>query len=400
VKSSQGYGVLAVVLKGEASLSPVDSIHVLVGGVLAALALQALLNSHVLPRLGRLPASGRLPRVAVLVPARNEARRIGAATRGWVAQDYPDHELIVLDDASTDATGARASAAGGRRVRVVRLDELPPGWRGKPHACHRLRTETRAEVLVFADADVRAAPGTLRATVAALDALGADALSALPHHRSASPAVRALVALQNWAPLALVPLWLAAGRRMPFLAVTNGQFLAIRASVYDAAGGFAAVREELAEDAVLGRLLVRLGYRVALLDGAEILRCRPYRRFGDLWRANVRNLRAAFLGSRTLLLVVAVAACGLALTPPALLAWGLATRSAPSLQWTWLPLTELALLVLPRAISDRRAGYGPWLALTHPAALTVTAAMAIAAAFGRGTVEWRGRHYTPGRHPG
>jgi chlorobactene glucosyltransferase len=368
-------------------------VHALVVAILAAVALQTLLNHRTLPRLARSRAPVAAPRVAVLIPARDEARRIGAAVRRWAVQDYPDYEVIVLDDASSDATAAAAAAAGGPRVRVVRNDVLPDGWRGKPHACHRLRAETDAQILVFVDADVRPAPEALAAAVGTLAALRADAVSVLPRHESPSVAVMALVALQNWAPLALVPLWLPAARRRPMFAVTNGQCLVIRATAYDCAGGFAAVRDELGEDAAFGRRLVAGGGRLELVDGAGLLVCHPYRRAQEAWRANVRNLRTAFLGSRALLLFIAAATSTLVLVPPSLLLWGTARGIAPTPALTWLPLLEITLLLASRAISDHRARYAPWLVLSHPLALLATAAMALSAAVPRREIRWRNRRY-------
>jgi chlorobactene glucosyltransferase len=183
-------------------VGPLAIFHTVAGGALLALAIQTLLNVRHLPRLERMPPPSRFPRVAVLLPARNEAARIGKAVRAWMQQSYPDAGILVYDDASADGTGVLAAAAGGDRVRVLRGGPLPAGWRGKTHASHQLREHADAEILLFADADVTPAASTLAATVSALQSLNADALSALPRHESAHLGIRALVALQNWAPLA------------------------------------------------------------------------------------------------------------------------------------------------------------------------------------------------------
>jgi len=389
---AQEYGRPSSFATGGAQLA-LWLVHVLIAGTLGAILLQTLLNHFAVARLGRYPESMPTPRVAVLIPARDEAAAIGIAVRGWLAQDYPDYEIVVLDDASRDATATRAAAAGGTRVRVVRNDSLPDGWRGKAHACHRLRAETRAELLAFADADIRPAPSALTAAVATLAALGVDALSALPRHESASLGVRALVALQNWAPFALTPLWLPAARRRPIYAVTNGQFLIVRADVYDRIGGFAAVHDDLGEDAAFGRRLVACGARLGLAEGTGLLRCHPYQGVRAVWDANVRNLESAFLGSRALLVAVAAAAAILVLGPPALLTCGIVTQGAPTVASAAPPLLEMALLVASRVVTDARAGYAWWLALSHPPALLATAAMALAAARPRREIRWRGRRY-------
>lgn len=372
--------------------------HALALIVLAAITAQTIANLATLPRLGAGATRRRRgPSAAVLIPARNEAEGIGACLRAWAAQDYPDFEIVVYDDDSTDDTLARAAAIDDLRIRLVRGGALPSRWRGKAHACHCLRTQTRAAVLVFADVDVLPHPAALNAAVAALDALHADALSALPRH-TGSVAVRALVALQNWAPVAFAPLWLSR-RPRPLVVVLNGQFIAMRAEAYDAAGGFAAVRASVAEDAALGRRLAASGAVVALVDASAVLTCTPYRSLGEAWEAHVRNLRGAFFDSSALLLAAVGALAVLTLGPPALLVGGVLAGRGGTLTWTWVPLAEATLGLLSRALSDARAGYGLGLVVWHPLAVLALAVMALDAATrvmrGR-PVTWRGRRYRLG----
>lgn len=372
--------------------------HAVLAGLLAALLVQTLLNHLRLPRLGRLPAPSVPPRAAVLIPARNEAEHIAACVRAWARQDYPDYEVVVYDDDSSDGTAAVAAdaVAGAPHVRILRGEGLPPGWRGKTHACDRLREAVRADLLVFADADLVPERRTLARVAGALEALEVDALSALPTHVTPSAAVRLLAAIQHWAVLALVPLWLRRARRRPCFAVLNGQCLAIRAQAYDAVGGFGAVRASLAEDTALGRRLVARGHRVAVVDGAGLLTCEPYQQFGALWKASVRYLPPVMFGSAALLLAGALTLTTLHLGPVVLLVVGLALGAGGDILWTWLPLAEIALALAARAIADRRGGY-PWaVTAAHPLAVTALAVACADAAvrhrWGR-TVEWRGRRY-------
>lgn len=146
----------------------------------------------------------------------------------------------------------------------------------------------------------------------------------------------------------------------------------------------------------LGRRLAALGYRVRLVDGARLLQCRPYTAVADLWRAHVRNLLPIFFGSPALLLLTLFAAAGLHLAPFVLLALGAAPGRAGTWLWTWLPLAEIALGIMPRVLSDRRAGYPAWLALFQPLAVATLAAMGVDSVLrhrlGR-RVEWRGRRH-------
>jgi chlorobactene glucosyltransferase len=371
--------------------------HLVAGAGLAALTLHTLLNHLTLPRLDRVQAPGPPLRISVLIPARNEAERIGASVGAWARQDYPEYEVIVYDDDSTDDTASRAlgAAAGAPEIRVVRGGPLPAGWAGKPWACHCLRAEARGEVLVFADADLVPSPDALTRTMAALTAFAADALSAVPVHDSPHPGVRLLAALQNWAALAFVPSWLALRGGPSRLVALNGQFLAIRAAVYDTSGGFSGAPGSLAEDTRLGRHLAARGYRVRFLDGARVLRCRSYTTLGALWRGNVRNLLPVFFDSPALLLLALGALALQFVGPLVILGVGVALEGA-GWPWRWAPLAEVTAAVLLRAASDARAGYPLWMAPLQPIAVLALIGMGLDSLFRfrvRGAVEWRGRRY-------
>jgi len=371
--------------------------HLVAGAGLSALTLHTLLNHLTLPRLDRMDASVPPPRMSVLIPARDEAERIGASLSGWAGQDYPEYEVIVYDDDSADNTAVRALAAvaGAPEIRVIRGGPLPEGWAGKPWACHRLRAEAQGDVLVFADADVVPASDVLTRTAAAMTVLGAHALSAVPAHESPHPGVRVLAGLQNWAALAFVPSWLAVRRGRFRFAALNGQFLAIRATVYDASGGFSVARDSLAEDVHLGRHLAAGGYRVRLVDGARLLRCRSYVTLGALWRGNTRNLLPVFFDSPALLLLALGALALHFVGPLVILGLGWALGQAGWL-WRWAPLAEVTAAILLRLASDLRSGYPLWVALWQPVAVLALIAMGLDSLIRfrvRGVVEWRGRRY-------
>jgi chlorobactene glucosyltransferase len=163
--------------------------------------------------------------------------------------------------------------------------------------------------------------------------------------------------------------------------------------VYQAAGGFEAVRDALAEDVAFGRRLARLGYRVRMLDGSALLRCEPYATLGEAWRANARNLLPVFFGSVPIL-VVALSLLGMMYVGPVVVLLMGGFTSQP--QGLWLPLTALALGVAGRWIADRRTGYPAWLALTHPFAAAALIGIGVTSVIWfrcRRAIEWRGRRY-------
>ena len=123
-------------------------LHIAVTGSLLLAVVQLALNLAVIPRLRKVrPREGRLPRVSILVPARNEALNIEACVRSLLAQDYPAFQVHVLDDHSTDGTGdiVRRLGLDEGNGGLLKGADLPEGWVGKNWACHQLSEVAEGE---------------------------------------------------------------------------------------------------------------------------------------------------------------------------------------------------------------------------------------------------------------
>ncbi len=120
------------------------------------------------------PAAG--PRISVLIPARNEQKNIQRCLQAVLAQDYPNFQVFVLDDRSTDSTPAILAELSTHDSRLVILHgrELPAGWTGKPHALHQAAAAATGEWLLFLDADTFLYPNALSAALASAQKTGAD----------------------------------------------------------------------------------------------------------------------------------------------------------------------------------------------------------------------------------
>ena len=158
-----------------------DLIYDLIAFQLALLVI-ALSNAWVLRRARRHSPPLCLPKVSVLIPARNEARNIERCVTSLLAQDYPDFEVLVLDDESTDGTGrlVAAIAAGQPRLKLLDGRPLEPGWTGKNWACAQLAAEAESDLLFFTDADTHHHAKALRELVTALGGEKADLLGGFP----------------------------------------------------------------------------------------------------------------------------------------------------------------------------------------------------------------------------
>ena len=363
----------------------------------------ALIGATNLRELGRRrrtahPLPPEPPRVSILVPARDEERTIAACVASLVAQDYPAGrvEILVLDDRSTDRTGAIVADLAARHstVKLLRGGALPAGWGGKAHACQQLADAVTGDWLLFVDADTTHAPGMLRGVIGAATAHGAEALTLLPRMRAESLGERLLVPHLFFFLLALQPLALLERPRETHFVFANGQFFLVRRDLYRRAGGHAAVRDQLMEDLALGLRCKRAGGRLLLLDGGDWVSCRMYEGFPAAWRGFVRSLQAGNrLAPSYLLSIGAMTILYLAGPFVVLLALLLGGVRGRPLQ---LALGQVATLLAIRAIVGRGLRQpAREIALFPPGAFVLSAAVLTTfwrAARGH-AIEWRGRSY-------
>lgn len=347
-----------------------------------ALTAHTMVNASLLRRLSLEKLDEK---VAILLPLRNEADRVGPCLSSLLPQTG---EIHVLDDASTDDTAARVREIGGDRVHLHTGAPLPPGWLGKPHACQQLADlAPDADVLVFVDADVVLAEGAVAAAVGLLRRADVTLLSPYPRITGAGRLVQPLL---QWSWLTFLPLRAMERSPRPSLAAAGGQWLVIDRAGYDKAGSHASVRADILEDIGLARAVKRSGGRIALADGSPFATCEMYRSWRDLTAGYAKSLWASFgpgpaAGAVVLLLLFLYA------SPPLATAAFLATGHV---EWALLTLAAYVLGVAGRAISAHATGGRPWPdALLHPAAVAVFAWL-VARSFHqhrKGTLTWRGR---------
>lgn len=353
-----------------------------------------LVNYLTVRRFDQYPPAKNYPRVSVLVPARNEARSISDCVTSLLAQDYPDFEVLVLDDQSTDET-PRILAQLKRtdnRLKVLEGTSRPEGWLGKHWACHQLSEAANGELILFTDADTRHAPDMLKASVSALFAEGADLVTAFPREEVVTLGERLIVPVIGFGIFTFIPIALVQKLRWPALSITIGQFMLFRRAAYDAVGGYEAVRTEVVDDVCLGRNIITSGYQWRLLDGTHHVTCRMYHGFWEAVAGFSKSLFAVF-DYRIVPYVLGWLLVGMAFIEPVV---ALISR------WLHHPLTpiplEYAVLSVVLSISlwmiaFRRFKFPAYLVFYYPLSLALFIAVAVRSFFQTvtGTTTWKDR---------
>jgi chlorobactene glucosyltransferase len=221
-------------------------------------------------------------KVSIIVPARNEEQRIVPLLRSLERLEYPNYEVVVVDDASNDGTARLAEGIG---TTVVRVDHLPDGWTGKAHACWQGAVATSGEWLLFTDADTIHHPGSLSAAIGTANATGAGLLSLLCRQQCKSFWERLLLPYA-YALYFAGRIQMNASQRS---AVANGQYILMRRSEYARMGGHRAVRGSIIEDVDLARRAYSFGVRILLLRGERFVDVRMYTGLASLWQGLSKN---------------------------------------------------------------------------------------------------------------
>lgn len=255
---------------------------------------RTVLNLLLVPRLRPRSMPAATPRVSVIVPARDEERSIERTVRALLAQTWPALEVIVVNDRSTDATGAILSSIRDPRLVVVNGVEPPPGWLGKPHALHLGAQRATGELLLFMDADIIYAPDAVAAAVTRLEESGASMLSLLPHFELHG--FWEHVAIPNLAVVAftMLPLWLANKTRIPLFGAGGGPGNLIRRQDYDAIGGHETLKDAVVDDVALARLVRRSGRRSEVALANDLISLRMYHGLREIVDGFTKNAFAVF----------------------------------------------------------------------------------------------------------
>jgi glycosyltransferase involved in cell wall biosynthesis len=217
--------------------------------------------------------TGPLPHLSVIVPARNEAANIAATLDSLLAAEGVELQVIAVDDRSNDQTGAIMETFADRAV-ILHVTELPAGWLGKTHAMEMAARQATGDWLLFTDADVLFDPDALRRALQFAVSSGADHMVLLPTVVLRSWGERMMIAFLQVLSLWALRVWRVPDPRARRDAIGVGAFNLIRRDVYDALGGWEALRMEVLEDLSLGRRVKAKGYAQRVALGLDLVRVR------------------------------------------------------------------------------------------------------------------------------
>jgi chlorobactene glucosyltransferase len=359
----------------------------------------------------RLPRKDEIyPPITVIVPARNEARNISRCIQALLSQTYPNFELLVLDDRSTDDTPkilddlqTQFQVPGSHKAphsfRILMGIDLPPGWAGKPHALHQAAQQAQGEWLCFIDADTFLYHHCLTSVYETAVEEQADLFSILTDQELGSFWEKVI--------LPLVFIGLSFGfpaKRVNDMtkpdAIANGQFILIRRSVYEATGGHAAVRNRIDEDKALAETVKRAGYRLVLADGRQSAATRMYTNLPEMWEGWTKNI---FLGLRDRLWLLVFGAfaglLGALLLPVWLLGgvlWLVVSGSTTAAVVAVQGLILWGYLLYQRRLASKAFNIHLAYSLTLPLGALIFTSMMFASTYmvlSRKGVRWRGRVY-------
>jgi chlorobactene glucosyltransferase len=295
------------------------------------------------------------PLISVLVPARDEEANIGVCLESLRKQDYPNFEVIVLDDDSEDRTAeiVREKASQDGRIRLVSGQPLPEDWVGKPFACQQLAREAKGSWLLFADADTIHEPHMLRSVLALAMQLNTSMLSGFPRQLTRSLPQKIAVPLIYFVIIGWVPLWWIHRSKSKRPSVAIGQFLFFSRDEYWRIGGHEVVKSKILDDIWMGIEVSRHGGRHAALDLSSVVSCDMYPSVSAMWHGLVRCIYSVVAINPVLLLVLIIVALFVYIGPFYWL-WNGFFMSPMPLIWRATVISQVVMILLIRWLIDTR----------------------------------------------
>ena len=234
------------------------------------------------------------PTVSILFAARDEEEKLPGALATFLALDYPRYEVVAADDRSEDATAAILKSADQKesRLKYVRIDSLPAGWLGKPHALQRAYENSSGDWLVLTDADVHFAPDVLRRAIALAEKNGWDHLCLLADATMFTFGEKMMMTFFACAFVIATRPWSVSNpKSSAYIGV--GAFQLIRRSAYEKMGTHRRLAMEVVDDVKLGKLVKEAGCRSGVARAGAAVSVHWHSGIRNIIRGTEKNFYAA-----------------------------------------------------------------------------------------------------------
>jgi len=331
--------------------------------------------------------------VSVLIPARNEEANIERCLRSVLEQNYGNFEILVLNDNSIDRTGEIVKSVNDVKLRIIDGKKLEKGWVGKNFACHQLQTEAKGDYLLFIDADTELNKDCLANAVSFAIENKAGLLSIMPWEESVSFWEKLVIPMLYFAVMAFLPVPLIEHSQRREFSMGNGQFMLFKRNCYDTIGGHESLKNKIVEDVWLSRRVKEFGQKLIFADGTDIMKCRMYSSFDEVWNGFSKNFFAGLAFSKGGLIAVIIAYFTLFILPVITLIYGLIISDFYIL---FLSITAFIIPVIIRITHHVKFKQPFWYSFLNFLSCIFLISVSINSfriiKFGKGA-NWKGRNY-------
>ncbi|MAL16616.1 MAG: hypothetical protein CL670_09425 [Balneola sp.] len=310
------------------------------------------------------------PLVSICIPARNEEAVIDQCVTYALKQDYPNFEVLVLDDNSTDGTTEILEELSGiiNNLHHLKGKPKPDEWLGKPWACHQLSKHASGEYLVFIDADVWLEEHAISKAIHALQ--NSNAITVWPKQAVETFWEKLIIPMIYYGLYSLLPAkyveqspkWLPQNLRKkmaPQFAAACGQFIAFTKNAYETIDGHTSVKQEIVEDVELSKTIKRNGLSITMYDGVDTVNCRMYQNHSDIFEGLRKNFFVGFGRNVPLFLFMATMQVITFILPVIFLFIGNSFVQT-------LSAALIGVFLIQRWLMDYRFGWNPFVSLLQP----------------------------------
>ena len=330
------------------------------------------------------------PSISILVAARDEGEKLPGALQTFLALDYPLYEIVAVDDRSVDATGRilQAAAQNDSRLKAMRVDSLPPGWLGKPHALQQAYEKSSGDWLVLTDADVHFRPDLLRLAITLAREKGWEHLTLLGRAKMFNAGEKIAMTFFSLGFLMGIRPWKVSDSRSRVYAGV-GAFQLIRRSAYEKIGAHRRLAMEVVDDMKLGKLVKDAGIPSGLATAGDAVSVHWHAGIGNMILGTTKNFFAT-TGFRAGIAALQILGLLLAFIFP-VAAWPFTHGLG-----RWFDLIAIALPVIAMGGVCREFGVSLLYALTDPLGALIfiwMLARSTIVTLWKGGIEWRGTFY-------